>query len=575
MSTPTAMEQELLEMINRARANPQGEFNALITNASSKTGVTQEVTDALNYFGVDLDSFRKLLSAEKAAAPLAWNNKLAVAAEKHSKLLIEADAQSHQLPGEKGLGDRARAEGYTGFQAVSENVYSYSHDAAHAHAGFFIDWGYDAQDVDGSGRLLSDWKTRGDGIQDPSGHRDTILSSNRTLTEVGIGAIAVTDASKDVGPWVITQDFGHRFDYRAQVVGVVFKDGDKDNFYDAGEGMGGVQIEIYNASHRVSTTSWSSGGYQVELPPGSYTVSFKVDGTTAPILRKFTMGSGNTKVDLNLATATPAPTEPDATVLTGTSGNDWLTVLSSHRRVDGGAGVDMLSFQSLSARVEADLGAGDATSGRSTWALNRIENLTGTSFGDLLIGDSGNNRLRGMGDYDWFVGSAGRDTYEGGTGRDMIAYSSATAGVQASLEARRGLGGQANGDTYLDVEGLTGSSYGDRLTGDSAANILRGMAGDDFLFGGAGRDRLEGGRGHDKLYGGADGDRLTGGAGNDLIDGGAGWDTAIYAGNRSDFRIETRANGTTIVRDTTGAEGTDTLLRVEVLEFADGFHYLA
>lgn len=575
MSTPTAMEQELLEMINRARANPQGELNALISNVSTKTGVTKEITDALNYFGVDLASLRKLLAAEDAAAPLAWNNKLAVAAEKHSALLIEADAQSHQLPGEKGLGDRVRAEGYTGFQAVSENVYSYSHDAVHAHAGFYIDWGYDAEDRNGAGGLHSDWKTRGDGIQDPAGHRDTILSSNRTLTEVGIGAIAVTDSSKDVGPWVITQDFGHRHDYRAQVVGVVFKDGDKDNFYDAGEGLGGIKIEIYNTSHRVSTTTWSSGGYQAELPPGSYTISFKVDADSAPVLRTFTMGGSNTKVDLNLATAALTPIAPDATVLMGGSGNDWLTVLSSHRRVDGGAGSDMVNFLSINARVEVDLGAGDATSGRSTWALNRIENVTGTSHGDLIIGDSANNRLRGMGDYDWFVGSAGHDTYEGGTGRDMVAYTSATAGVHADLGARRGTAGQANGDSYLDVEGLSGSSYADRLTGDSAANILRGMAGDDFLFGGAGRDSIEGGRGHDSIYGGADGDRLTGGAGNDLIDGGAGWDTAIYAGNRADFRIETRANGTTIVRDTTGAEGTDTLLRVEVLEFADGFHYLA
>ena len=44
MPAPTPFEQEMLELINRARANPAGEFDALIADAATRTGVTAEIT---------------------------------------------------------------------------------------------------------------------------------------------------------------------------------------------------------------------------------------------------------------------------------------------------------------------------------------------------------------------------------------------------------------------------------------------------------------------------------------------------------------------------------------------------
>ena len=52
MPTPTAFEQEMLELINRARANPQGEFDALVRDAASLTAYNDDVTAALRYFNV-------------------------------------------------------------------------------------------------------------------------------------------------------------------------------------------------------------------------------------------------------------------------------------------------------------------------------------------------------------------------------------------------------------------------------------------------------------------------------------------------------------------------------------------
>ena len=63
----------------------------------------------------------------------------------------------------------------------------------------------------------------------------------------------------------------------------------------------------------------------------------------------------------------------------------------------------------------------------------------------------------------------------------------ATADVTASL-ATGGSGGEANGDTYTEIENLLGSDHYDHLTGDDNANTLMGGAGNDTLVGGGGVD---------------------------------------------------------------------------------------
>jgi Ca2+-binding RTX toxin-like protein len=271
------------------------------------------------------------------------------------------------------------------------------------------------------------------------------------------------------------------------------------------------------------------------------------------------------------------PGSEDDDLIFGFGGNDWITPGAGSDTVEGGDGVDMVSFVDAVQRVVVNLAAGTAISGDDTNILRDIENVTGSIYGDLITGDEGNNRLRGLGDYDWFVGSGGQDTIDGGTGRDTVAYSSATSGVWASLVSRSGNVGQANGDTYISIENLTGSSHADRLTGDNDRNVLRGLGGDDFIFGNGGNDTIDGGAGRDFLSGGDGNDRITGGRGNDTIDGGRGWDTALYSGNRADYDVVTNANGSTSVFHSRGTreDGIDLLVNVEVLDFADGRVFIA
>jgi Ca2+-binding RTX toxin-like protein len=93
----------------------------------------------------------------------------------------------------------------------------------------------------------------------------------------------------------------------------------------------------------------------------------------------------------------------------------------------------------------------------------------------------------------------------------------------------------------------TGDALPNRLIGDNGADVIRGLAGND---------RLEGRGGDDTLVGGAD---------NDTLIGGAGTDTAVFSGNRSAYTLSAGATLTV----TSATEGTDTLIGIERLQFAD------
>ena len=61
-------------------------------------------------------------------------------------------------------------------------------------------------------------------------------------------------------------------------------------------------------------------------------------------------------------------------------------------------------------------------------------------------------------------------------------------------------------------------------------------------------------------------DTIRGGSGNDILDGGPGTDTAVFAGARSDYSIQSSGNTLTVAG---GNDGSDTLLSVERLQFSD------
>lgn len=237
---------------------------------------------------------------------------------------------------------------------------------------------------------------------------------------------------------------------------------------------------------------------------------------------------------------------------------DWIVGSDGFDFIDGGDGRDMLSYVNAEGPVEVDLGTGRGMDGQAAGdRFVNIERLTGSVYSDRFFGSNGADDFRGLGGNDWFVGSdGGRDRYDGGTGRDTVAYSLAQEGVLASLTAGLFGQGQAALDLYTSIENLTGSSFDDVLVGDEGRNTLRGLYGEDTLQGQGGNDRL------------------LGGASDDLLDGGAGWDVAVYLSSSSSYRIN--SNGPDVQVSALGGlrDGTDTLIDVEAIQFSDTLIFL-
>jgi uncharacterized protein YkwD len=301
MANPTAQEQELLELINRMRLHPQEELQILL-DAADPTNKSYDpaIKRALDDFKVNINTLKTQWSKlTTAVAPVAWASNLNQAAMSHNQAMIQSDTQAHQViakydssgklivPLEADLAARLTGVDYK-YRFAEENIYAYGQSVLHTHAGFAIDWG---NNPDGSG------------IQNPAGHRDAILSNE--VREVGISITSEDNPDTQVGSLVVTQDFGNRsaLDKKAWLLGVAFKDLNKDGWYEAGEGLKDIQVKITG----INGTTFSdiiniadAGGYQELLDPGKYQVDFisggKIVGTqTTSIDPK---APSNVKLDL-------------------------------------------------------------------------------------------------------------------------------------------------------------------------------------------------------------------------------------------------------------------------------------
>jgi Ca2+-binding RTX toxin-like protein len=229
----------------------------------------------------------------------------------------------------------------------------------------------------------------------------------------------------------------------------------------------------------------------------------------------------------------------DDDALYGGADNDKLYGENGADRLIGGAGADLLNGGN-SFDTAMYIGSTGVTANLTTASLNTgdalgdiyvsIENLTGSLFADVLTGNVGANIVSGLGGDDFLFGLAGADKLDGGLGNDALEggadgdvlmggdgfdfaiYTHATAGVTASLRTQlliQGTG-DALGDSFNSIEGLSGSKFSDHLfAADTIGTTLIGDAGDDTLTGVNGNDILEGGVGRDTLIGGDGFDSAT------------------------------------------------------------------
>jgi Ca2+-binding RTX toxin-like protein len=131
----------------------------------------------------------------------------------------------------------------------------------------------------------------------------------------------------------------------------------------------------------------------------------------------------------------------------------------------------------------------------------------------VIDGGTGRDTLEGGEGRDVFVedDESARDEIDGGPGGDRVDYTRRRRAVSVDLGRGRG----ADGDRLLHVEEAFGGRAADRLLGGRGLNTLSGGGGRDVLSGGGGRDVLD-----VREAGGApQGDRARCGPGSDVVTG--------------------------------------------------------
>ncbi len=200
--------------------------------------------------------------------------------------------------------------------------------------------------------------------------------------------------------------------------------------------------------------------------------------------------------------------------LMGGDGDDELTGMAGADIIEGGAGSDMLdggdesnvfgtgddstpdlgdwlSYASSDAGVTINLARQLATGGHASGDtivtaeedhdgndetdeidVSTFEHIRGSAHSDDLTGDHRSNTLEGGG---------GADDLDGGTGMDTATFANARAGVTVDLGANRGMKGDAEGDTYSNIEMFVGSGKADTFIAGRGHDTVDGGAGSDTI----------------------------------------------------------------------------------------------
>ena len=288
MAIQTAQEQLLLEIINRARLDPNAE--------AARLGIP------LNE-GLPAGTIKPT-----AKQPLAMNDDLIQAARLHSANMNARDFFAHDDP-QTGTdpGDRTANAGYPS-AFVGENIAfrgttgAISLDTAmvnQLHADLFIDAG-----VAGRGHrtnyMLADWKEIGNGF-----NVGQFTQNGTTFNSV-----------------MLTEDFGSR--QNRILTGVAYNDNRVNNdFYDIGEGDAGVRVNAGAATSAV-------GGYARDISAAAQVITF----TGVPKVIKVGIGAGTDNVKLDVVDGNTIFSSANITSLVGAAGAKLLGI--ANLSINGG-----------------------------------------------------------------------------------------------------------------------------------------------------------------------------------------------------------------------------------------------
>jgi len=249
---PTDRDQYMMELINRARLNPQSEADRYLDGN-------------LN------EGLRPGTITTEPKQPLAWNLNLQKAALDHGNWMLDNDIFSHGGEGGSGPIDRFEAAGYQwrGTIRAGENL---AWDGTNG-----------TPDYELYVRRNNMWLFKDTPV--PSrGHRLDMM--NPIFMEAGIsnplgsykfGSTVFRNSMMTVQDFAMTNRDGQFY-----ITGVTYTDAIvDDDFYTMGEGIGGITVtavDVNNPDNTFSTITMQAGGYML-LVPGSrrYTVTFSGD----------------------------------------------------------------------------------------------------------------------------------------------------------------------------------------------------------------------------------------------------------------------------------------------------------
>jgi Ca2+-binding RTX toxin-like protein len=193
--------------------------------------------------------------------------------------------------------------------------------------------------------------------------------------------------------------------------------------------------------------------------------------------------------------------------LNGNGGDDYLDGGDGADVLNGGAGIDWAWYANAPASgpspwggslgvvaMLSSVGGGQGDSKGDTYSS--IENIMGSAFDDVLVGDANVNELSGGAGNDVLMGGGGADKLVGGDGNDTAMYIDLSpafgVGLTVDLDNLAANTGEAALDTFDSIESVAGTHGND---------ILRGTTDVNWLKGGGGNDELEGRGGADFLFG--------------------------------------------------------------------------
>lgn len=253
---PTAYEQLMLELVNRTRADPAAEAARL------EMGLN--------------DGLPAGTISTAAKEPLAFHPQLIAAGRTHSQWMLNEDIFDHTGAGGSDAGERMIDAGY-----VFSSPYSWGEN---------ISWGGWTGALD----PLPMTYDLHNGLFRSAGHRKNICGTG--FRQLGIGILEGT--FQGYNALMATQNFAASGAYpHPWLLGVVFRDKDKDGAYDVGEGVSGVTVALADGSWEAVTSG--SGGYAMPCAgSGTLDVTFTGTALDSSVTRTIRRAGVNVKLDL-------------------------------------------------------------------------------------------------------------------------------------------------------------------------------------------------------------------------------------------------------------------------------------